>query len=77
VLSAKAPNDFAAGHRDTENLATELLLQGRAPRHEFEAEPIINHREPAPTQNDALAIDTADVPPLPRADIGLHLRHGF
>ncbi len=47
ALSTKAPVDAAAWHHDAGNLATELLLQGRTPGHELEAEAIIDHRETA------------------------------
>ena len=61
ALSTEAPVDSAARQHDAGDLATELLLQGRTPGHELEAEAIIDHREPARTQGDPLAVDARDV----------------
>jgi len=61
MVSTKAPIDSACGHHDARNLPTELLFQCRAPRHELEAEPIIDHRETSGTQCDALTVDSGDV----------------
>ena len=43
------------------DLLAELLLQRRSPRHELEAETVIDHGEPARRERDALAIDAGDV----------------
>jgi hypothetical protein len=61
ALSTKTPIDATAWHHDTGNLATKLLLQGRTPGHELKAETIIDHREPARTQDGPLPVDTGDV----------------
>ena len=49
---------------------TELLFQGRTPGHQLETEAIIDHREPARTQGDALAVNSCDVFTLRRWVIG-------
>src|SRR5207253_4730032 len=47
ALSTKAPVDPAARQHDAGHMPTELLFQRGAPGHELEAQPIVDHREPA------------------------------
>jgi hypothetical protein len=43
-----------------------VLIQLRPPRHELEAEPVVDHREAPGREGDALAADAGDVPALGR-----------
>ena len=61
AFAPETPVDAAAGGHDARDLLSELLLQRRPPRHELEAETIIDHGEPTRGERDALAIDAGDV----------------
>lgn len=60
-LLAKTPTHATARRCDTRNMLAELLLQGRTPRHELEAKPIVDHREPSRGKRDALTVDTRNM----------------
>ena len=68
-LSAETPLHVPARRHDAAHLAAEFLLERRPPRHELEAEPVIDHGEPAGGERHPLPIDARDAARLPpRAD---------
>ena len=44
-----------------ETVPTDVLLQGRSPRHKLESEPVVDHGEPARRQRHTLTKDAGDV----------------
>src|SRR3972149_35718 len=66
ALPAEAPVDAAVRSGDAGDVLAEIAFQRRRPRHELEAEPVIDHGEAAGGQDETLAIDAGDVFPARR-----------
>src|SRR3546814_11448107 len=53
------PVDGAARRHRSSDMLAKMLVERRAPRNELETEPVVDHRETARGQRDALAVDAA------------------
>src|SRR3546814_15887998 len=50
-------------------MLAKMLVERRAPRNELETEPVVDHRETARGQSDALAVDAAHIVIRPRRSV--------
>ena len=60
LLPSEFPTHAACRHR-ARDLLLESVLERRPPGNELESESVLDHREPAGGESDALAIDPCDV----------------
>ena len=69
-MRPRLQSTFAARRHDAADLTAEFLLQRGPPWHELEAEPIIDHGEPAGGERHPLPIDARDALAFGRGLIG-------
>src|SRR5580692_561724 len=60
-LAPEGPIHAAAWPHDTVHLLAKLLFECRPPRHQLEAESVVDHGEAARRKRHALAIDAGDM----------------